>query len=189
MPKVSKARDALLSPVIGQLALRDSMSARKRRRRTAGAVRRRARWQGPFLTALATNGMSAALHTTGVPLGDAVSARLADPAFRQAVERIGIERLAAAELMLIDLLLERFDGPDDGKEKSVLALWQALREDRRRPAGRPEPARPAGRAARADITPERAEAARAAVARVAEAGKLLDAIKARLVDAEEPGKG
>jgi hypothetical protein len=139
--------------------------------------------------------MEAACRVTEVQIGSAVSARVADSTFGQAVDRIGTERLATAEVMMIDLLLQRLAETRDDKEKdkdkdkAVLALWQALREDRRRPAGRP-----ALGGAQKQVAEKEAAAsggtgpAEAATGRAAEIAGLIAAVEARLA-AAEAGEG
>jgi len=152
---------------------------------------RRADWQAHFLGELADGGMEAACRVTEVEFGSAVSARIADLTFGQAVDRIGTERLATAEVMMIDLLLQRLAETRDDKEmdkdkdKAVLALWQALREDRRRPAARP--ASGGARKQGADKEPA-ADAetgpAAATTERAIELARLMADVETRLLAAE-----
>lgn len=135
--------------------------------------------------------MDAACLATEVQIGQAVSARVEDTTFGQAVDRIGTERLATAEVLMIDLLLQRLaeSKTDKEKDKAVLALWQALREDRRRPAGRPA----AGGAQKQAVEKETAATAGASPAdaadeRAAEIARLIAAVEARLA-AAEAGEG
>jgi hypothetical protein len=132
--------------------------------------------------------MEAACRVTEVEIGSAVSARVADSTFGQAVDRIGTERLATAEVMMIDLLLQRLAETRDDKEKdkAVLALWQALREDRRRPAARPAVVGGAQKQAAEKEAAANAGAgpADAATERAAELARLIAAVEARLVAAE-----
>jgi hypothetical protein len=136
--------------------------------------------------------MDVALARFGKDLGDAVLACLDDPAFRLELEQISTERLAAAEHKLVDLLLRRLDGPDEGVEKAALSLWQLLRDDRRRtsaPAAGPKPLAP--KAQRASPS-ERQAAGQRAATRAEDFNQLLEVVRARLAAAEErkaAGKG
>lgn len=135
--------------------------------------------------------MEAACRLAEVQIGTAVSARVADSAFGQAVDRIGTERLATAEVMMIDLLLQRLaeTRDDRDRDKAVLALWQALREDRRRPAARPASGGSQKQAAQKDAAGN--PAARlpegpigTAADRATELAQLIAAVEARLAAAE-----
>lgn len=158
--------------------------------------------------------MDAACRVTDVSMGHAISARVEDSTFGQAVDRVGSERFATAEIMMIDLLLERLAGPmtdkDKDKDKAVIQLWQALREERRRPAGRlasggaaaagPGPGLPASAGPVSSGQGKQAAAKEAAAAvatctaeaateRAAEIARLISAVEARLRAAEaEDGK-
>ncbi len=127
----------------------------------------------------------AALAETGIGLGDAVSERARDSGFRQAIDRVSAERLASAELMIIDWLIEQLRAPSDGREKSILALWQALKDEKRRPAASAEPAKQSARKPRHAISPERAAGAERSNARAAELDRLLAVVKERLEAAEQ----
>jgi hypothetical protein len=129
--------------------------------------------------------MAAALAEAGVCLGDAVSERARDSGFRQAIDRVGAERLASAELMIVDWLIEQLKVPSEGKEKSILALWQALKGERRLPAGPAETAKPPARRPRHAISAERAAGAERSNARAAELERLLAVVKQRLESAEQ----
>lgn len=128
--------------------------------------------------------MAVALERSGKTIGDAVLACLQDPDFRSQLDRITAERLAAAEHKLVDLLLKRLDGPDESVEKSALAIWQLLTDEKRRPAGRAETARPTGRRSRRAISAHAAENGQKAVKAAEEFNRLLDVIRKRLDVAE-----
>lgn len=155
---------------------------RRARRRTSTSTK--GRWQGQFLLGFAQGGVECGLRQSGKDFGDAILAWLADPSFRQQVERISAGRMAAAEHKLIDLLLSRLADGEDGAEKSALSIWQQLKDDRRRSVATAEATKPVGRRQRHVISPERAEAAQRAIARAEEFQKLLTVIRARLADAE-----
>jgi hypothetical protein len=120
-----------------------------------------------------------------VGLGEAVAERARNDGFRQAIDRVGVERLASAELMIVDLLIEQLLKPAEGKEKSVLALWQALKDEKRRTVGPAEPAKPSGRKPRHAISAERAAGAERSNARAAELDRLLAVVRQRLESAEQ----
>lgn len=141
-------------------------------------------WRRKFLNGLAAGGMKEALLQSGKDLGDAVLAALDDPAFRERLELIRLERLAAAEQQLVDLLLLKLDEPEVSLEKSVLSLWQSLREDRRKQAAPADVVKAPARKARHAIPAERQEAGRRAAKRAEEFNQLLEVIRARLAAAE-----
>lgn len=141
-------------------------------------------WRRRFLDGLAAGGMKEALVRSGKGLGDAVLAALEDPTFREMLEQIRLERLAVAEQQLVDLLLLKLEEPDVSPEKSVLSLWQMLREDRRKPAVQADAGKVPARKARHTIPAERQEAGKRAAKRAEEFNQLLEVIRTRLAIAE-----
>lgn len=146
-------------------------------------------WQRRFVRGFAEGGMDLALVRTGKTLGDAVLACLDDPDFRAELDRISAERLAAAGHKLVDLLLRRLEGADEGTEKAALAIWQQLTDEKRRPAARTESTRPAARRQRHTIPAERAAAAQKAVRQAEDFRQLLEVIRKRLAAAEQKSAG
>lgn len=128
--------------------------------------------------------MSVALERSGKTIGDAVLACLQDPDFRSQLDRISAERLAAAEHKLVDLLLRRLDGPDESVEKSALAIWQLLSDDKRRPAGRAEAGRATAPRSRRAIAGNAADNGQKAAKAAEEFNRLLEVIRKRLDAAE-----
>lgn len=141
-------------------------------------------WRRRFLDGLAAGGMKEAFVRSGKGLGDAVLAALQDPAFCEMLEQVRVERLAAAEQQLVDLLLSKLDEPEGPAEKSLLSLWQMLKEDRRMPASPPDAVTAPARKARHSIPAERQEAGKRAAKRAEEFNQLLAVIRARLAIAE-----
>jgi hypothetical protein len=130
--------------------------------------------------------MDVALAQSGLSAGDAILACLDDPQFRAQLERISAERLAAAEHKLVDWLWRRLSGPDEGMEKSVVAIWQSLSDEKRRTTSRPEvPAAPPARKARRGIPAGHAEAARKTRQEAEDFHRLLEVIRTRLAAAEK----
>jgi hypothetical protein len=178
-PALARHRQALVEP-------RPQTARRTARRKPwqREAMPEHLRWQQIFLQVLADRGLEAALLTAGVPFGRAVCTRIEDETFREAVERIMTERMATAEFMLVDLLLGRLANVEEGGEKAALALWQGLRDDRRKLASRAAPERVGAEKAGTPAVPGGAEAARAAAGRSAEIARLISVVEARLAAAE-----
>lgn len=133
---------------------------------------------------LAEGGIDEALVASGKTIGDAIRVCLADPDFRAEIDRITAERLAAAEHKLVDALLRRLDKADDAGDRAALAIWQALTDEKRRPAGRAEAPGPAARKGRRPDPAERAAAARKAAQEAEEFNQLLEVVRKRLAVVE-----
>jgi hypothetical protein len=133
--------------------------------------------------------MNAALAQSGVDIGDAILACLMHPQFRQQVERTSDERLATAERLLVDLLLSRLRAAKEGDEKSVLSIWQLLKDDKRRPIAQAAAPKSAQRKPRNSIAPERAEAAERSAERAEAFQRILDVVRERLEAAEARAAG
>jgi hypothetical protein len=134
---------------------------------------------------LAQGGIDQALEESGKTIGDAIRACLAEPAFRAEIDRITAERLAAAEHKLVDALLRRLDKADEAGDKSALAIWQALTDEKRRPGTRAEALGPAVRRGRRADPAERAALARKVAQETEEFDKLLEAVRKRLAAVEQ----
>lgn len=159
---------------------------RSARRRVVDGRRQRS-WQPGFIHGFAQGGLDVALEQSGLTDGEALLACLDDPTFRVRLDRISAERLAACERRLVDILWRRLNGPDEGIEKSVLAVWQCLSDEKRRVAARldPQPSVPPARKARRGIPSGRAETAHKAAKEAEEFHQLLEVIRKRLAAAEQ----
>lgn len=156
-----------------------------RRGRHVAGVPRRPDWRRSFMRGLAQGGIDQALEESGKTIGDAIRACLAEPAFRAEIDRITAERLAAAEHKLVDALLRRLDKADEAGDKSALAIWQALTDEKRRPGTRAEAPGPAERRGRRADPAERAALARKVAQETEEFDKLLEAVRKRLAAVEQ----
>ena len=164
-------------------ALPDQHSTRRARRSTA--IRRKPNWRRSFMRGFAQGGMDQALKESGKTIGDAIRACLAEPAFRAEIDRITAERLAAAEHKLVDALWRRFDKADEAADKSALAIWQALTDEKRRPAPRSEAPGPAVRRGRRADPAKRAAIARKVAEEAAEFNRVLEMVRKRLAAVEQ----
>lgn len=115
-------------------------------------------WRRLFLDGL-LDGTDAACEAAGVKLSQALATRLKDRRFRAAWDAATTERLTAAESRLLDGLLRTLEPKKPGGvpelDKTALAAWRDMRDERRRgaagsvPEGRGGTREPAAAAARA----------------------------------------
>jgi hypothetical protein len=139
------------------------------RRGVAGRLSPRQRQR--FLASLLEgDGVDRACAAAGLSLAEALLERMRDRRFRAAWVAADGERLEAAESLLIDQLVSgaRKAGREGPPDKALTALWQSLREERRRPApprAEAELERPATAAAPAVAAAEARAAAADAAAR------------------------
>ncbi|MGL6043092.1 MAG: hypothetical protein ACRC1J_04150 [Sandaracinobacteroides sp.] len=98
---------------------------------------RRARFIGALLT---PGGLEAACAAASATVAQALAERIRDRGFRDEWIAADGERIEAAETRLIDHLLAALQDGANGKpaslnEKATIAVWQALRDGRKRAAG------------------------------------------------------